>query len=334
LGFVELNLEHILQMPEYTRISLEEREKIYLLQKQDINITGIAKALGRHKSSISNELKKCKDDPLGYIPDRAHAMYRAGLSRNKALFLNPNLQDYVISKLTISRWTPKEISASLKLGNLGLKASSELIYQFIYSKTGLKYNLPSYLKFRRKKRGMRKSRKRKKPNITNFVSVHERPQEINKRKEAGHWEGDLIIFTTLRSKNITTLVERKTRFTKLALNSNKTSEEVIGGIKKKFTGDLFSLKSITFDRGTEFANHHQLPTSTYFCDPGSPWQKGAVENMNGRIRNLLPKHVRPYFLKQKDLDIIADILNNTPRQILGFKTPHELFHAYLSDAPS
>ena len=321
-------------MKKYTRISLEEREKIYLLQKQDIDITAIAKALGRHKSNISRELKKCKDDPLRYIPDRAHAMYRAGLSRNKALFLDPNLQDYVISKLTICRWTPKEISASLKLGSLGLKASPELIYQFIYSKIGLKNNLPSYLKFRRKKRGMRKSRKRNKPNITNLVSVHERPSQINERKEAGHWEGDLIIFTTLRSKNITTLVERKTRFTKLVLNSSKTSEEVIGGIKEKFTGDISSLKSITFDRGTEFANHHQLPTSTYFCDPGSPWQKGAVENMNGRIRNLLPKHVRPYFLKQKDLDIIADILNNTPRQILGFKTPQELFYAHLSEAPS
>ena len=321
-------------MKKYTRISLEEREKIYLLQKQDIDITAIAKALGRHKSNISRELKKCKDDPLGYISDRAHAMYRAGLSRNKALFLDPNLQDYVISKLTICRWTPKEISASLKLGSLGLKASPELIYQFIYSKIGLKNNLPSYLKFRRKKRGMRKSRKRNKPNITNLVSVHERPSQINERKEAGHWEGDLIIFTTLRSKNITTLVERKTRFTKLVLNSSKTSEEVIGGIKEKFTGDISSLKSITFDRGTEFANHHQLPTSTYFCDPGSPWQKGAVENMNGRIRNLLPKHVRPYFLKQKDLDIIADILNNTPRQILGFKTPQELFYAHLSEALS
>ncbi len=123
---------------------------------------------------------------FGYIPDRAHGMYRTGLLRNKALFLNKNLQDYIISKLTICRWTPKEISASSKLNDLGLKASPELIYQFIYSKIGLKNNLPSYLKFRRKKRGMRKSGKRKKHNITNFVSVHDRPQEINERKESGY----------------------------------------------------------------------------------------------------------------------------------------------------
>lgn len=105
------------------------------------------------------------------------------------------------------------------------------------------------------------------------------------------------------------------------LNSGKTSDEVIGGIKEAFDVKLLSLKSMIFDRGTEFANYYQLLTSTYFCDPGSPWQKGAVENMNGRTRNLLPKQVRPYFLKQKDLDIIPDILNNTSRQVLGFKTP-------------
>jgi IS30 family transposase len=162
-------------------LSLDEREKIYLLQKQNFNITTIAQELRRNKSSISRELKRCMSDPLGYIPDRAHAIYKAGLSRNKSLFLDKKLQNYVIAKLTICRWTPKEISWSLKHNNLGLKASPELIYQFIYSKIGLKHNLPSYLKFRRKKRGMRKSRKRKKPNIINFVSVHDRPREINER---------------------------------------------------------------------------------------------------------------------------------------------------------
>ncbi len=306
-------------MKKYTRISLEEREKIYLLLRQGLNITCIARLLQRNKSSISRELKRSISDPLGYILDRAHFIYRIKLSRNKLLFQSEELQDYVISKLTISRWTPKEISANLKLKDIGLKASPELIYQLIYSKMGLERNLPSYLKFRRKKRGIRRSRKRKKPNIINFVSIHDRPTAINERKEMGRWEGDLIIFNTLRSKNITTMVERKTRFTKLVLNSSKTSEEVIGGIKKSFNEDLISLKSMTFDRGTEFANHHELSADTYFCDPGSPWQKGAVENMNGRIRTLLPKHTKPHFLKQKDLDQIADILNNTPKANLGMQ---------------
>lgn len=320
-------------MKKYTRISLEEREIIYLLLQEGSNISCIANNLRRNKSSISRELKRCSNDSLGYMPDRAHNLYRSGLSRNKALFLNEQLQEYVITKLINNRWTPKEISASLKTSGLEARASAETIYQFIYSKHGLKLNLPSYLKFRRKKRGFRKSRKRKKPNITNLVSIHSRPEAINERKEVGHWEGDLIIFSTIESKNITTMVERKTRFVKLRLNQSKTSNEVVGGIKSSLGDDLPMYKSMTFDRGTEFANHQELGIDTYFCDPGSPWQKGSVENMNGRIRKLIPKHTRPYFLKQKDLDRIADILNNTPRQVLGFKTPHELFNASLSNAP-
>lgn len=320
-------------MKKYTRISLEEREIIYLLLQEGSNISDIANNLCRNKSSISRELKRCSNDTLGYMPDRAHTLYRDGLSKNKALFLNKQLQDYIINKLVNNRWTPKEISASLKVFGLKMRASAETIYQFIYSKHGLKLNLPSYLKFRRKKRGFRKSRKRKKPNITNLVSIHTRPEEINERSEVGHWEGDLIILATTESKNITTMVERKTRFVKLKLNQNKTSNEVVGGIKSSLGNNSNIYRSMTFDRGGEFANHKDLGINTYFCDPGSPWQKGSVENMNGRIRKLIPKQTRPYFLKQKDLDIIADILNNTPRQVLGFKTPHELFYASLSKAP-
>ena len=81
-------------MKKYTRISLEEREKIYLCQKAGLNISAIAKELCRHKSTISRELKKYFNDLLGYMPDRAHAIYQAGLSRNKALFLDERLQEY------------------------------------------------------------------------------------------------------------------------------------------------------------------------------------------------------------------------------------------------
>lgn len=183
------------------------------------------------------------------MPDRAHNVYRSGLSRNKALFSNKQLQDYVINKLINNRLTPKEISASLKVSGLKMRASAETIYQFIYSKHGLKLNLPSYLKFSLKKRGFRKSRKRKKPNITNLVSIHARPEAINERSEVGHWEGDLIIFSTTESKNITTMVERKTRFVKLKLNQNKTSNEVVGGIISSLGNHSNIYRSMTFDRG-------------------------------------------------------------------------------------
>ena len=97
MDFEKFNLD-ILPMKKYSRISLKEREIIYLLLQEGSNISCIANNLCRNKSSISRELKKCSNDSLGYMPDRAHNLYREWLSRNKALFLNEQLQDYVISK--------------------------------------------------------------------------------------------------------------------------------------------------------------------------------------------------------------------------------------------
>ena len=86
---------------------------------------------------------------------------------------------------------------------------------------------------------------------------------------------------------------------------------------------------MTFDRGMEFASHRTLATKTYFCNPGAPWQKGTVENTNGRIRHLMPTSKTPLIIKQELVDAVANLLNNTPRKVLGFKTPNELMNANL-----
>lgn len=162
------------------------------------------------------------------------------------------------------------------------------------------------------------------------MPIKQRPKHVEKRKELGHWEGDLMIFGTTRPCNISTIVERKTRYTKIIVNNSKRTEEVISKIKHSFDNTGITLKSITFDRGTEFASHYNLDTKTYFCNPGSPWQKGTVENTNGRIRQFMPSHATPYFIKQDFVDSIALLLNNTPRKVLGFKTPLELMNANLN----
>ena len=68
----------------------------------------------------------------------------------------------------------------------------------------------------------------------------------------------------------------------------------------------------------------------YFCDPHSPWQKGGVENANGRVRRFLPRHCEPEALARARLRRLADRLNDTPRRCLGYRTPREVFEQHLA----
>jgi IS30 family transposase len=140
-------------------------------------------------------------------------------------------------------------------------------------------------------------------------------------------EGDLVVFGSLKGANVTTLVERKSRFAQLVYNRSKYTDEVIGGIAKTMSGlPNKRAKTITFDRGTEFASFRKLGVTTYFCNPHSPWQKGGDENYNGRLRKYLPKKFDHRNLSQDLLDNIEDKMNNQPRKCLGFRSPAEVFH--------
>jgi IS30 family transposase len=84
-------------------------------------------------------------------------------------------------------------------------------------------------------------------------------------------------------------------------------------------------KSITFDKDTAFAQHALLRTmsdmTTWFCDAYAPWQKGGIENANGRLRRWLPRNLDIDQLSDHDIQEIVLTANLTPRKCLGFKTP-------------
>ena len=115
-------------------------------------------------------------------------------------------------------------------------------------------------------------------------------------------------------------------------NHNKGSNSVISKIEAALKPLSSQFKSITFDRGKEFAHHHQLPAKTFFCNPHSPWQKGAVENLNGRIRTFLPKNSSLRYIPKSYIDWIENIINNTPMKVLGYLTPLESLSASLGVA--
>jgi len=276
-------------MREYKRITITEREKIYSLLKAEYNQSNIAKILDRNRSSISRELKRCKCDSFGYLPDRAEAKAKRLTQRRGKLLNQASLSSCIINLLK-EGWSPEQISGRLKLEGSNLKVSHETIYQFIYREEGSKQNLYQYLTRHKKKRTKWYCRKPRRSHIPEFSSILFRPKHIEKRKKIGHWEGDLVVFGSLKSSNVTTIIERKSRMTKLVHNKSKYTEEVIGGIKTSLSQlPQKKVKTITFDRGTEFAAFRKLDIDSYFCNPHSPWQKGSNENSNGRLRKYLPK---------------------------------------------
>ena len=164
--------------------------------------------------------------------------------------------------------------------------------------------------------------------ITDTVSIRERPAAVEDRAVPGHWEGDLL-FGTYNSQ-IATLVERHTRYVMLAKVNGKDTETVINALinqAHKLPRELY--KSLTWDRGSEMADHQRFTLATdinvYFCDPQSPWQRGSNENTNGLLRQYFPKGTDLSVHSQAKLNAVARQLNERPRKTLDFETPAERF---------
>jgi len=164
--------------------------------------------------------------------------------------------------------------------------------------------------------------------IIDAVSIDQRPKHIELREEVGHWEGDLVIGAKYASA-IGTLVERKTRYTYIVKLKDRKSETVTTAFGKPLNKmDSQFRKTMTYDNGMEMANHKSFTQNTgmpvFFAHPFSSWERGTNENTNGLIRRYLPKKTDFNKVKESELKIIQDKLNNRPRKILGFYTPNEM----------
>ncbi|WP_241461469.1 IS30 family transposase, partial [Aquimarina macrocephali] len=154
-----------------------------------------------------------------------------------------------------SYWSPDQISGYLKrLGIPRFRVCMETIYQFIYSDEGKRLGLYRYLFKSRKKRRNLYGRAPRKSRVLEHHGIAYRPMEVNERGTFGHWEGDLMIFHMEHGKyNLTSLIERKSRYMVLAKNDNRKPEPVMHSIADKLKPfpNLLT-QTITFDRGFEF----------------------------------------------------------------------------------
>ena len=215
--------------------------------------------------------------------------------------------------------------------------SHETIYRSLYiqARGVLKKELLQHLRTKRVIRRSKHSSLKKKGlgKITNTVSISERPASAEDRAVPGHWEGDLICGSG--NSYVATLVERHSRYVMLAKVANRYTETVINALIKQahsLPKELY--KSLTWDRGTEMADHRRFTLATdidvYFCDPHSPWQRGSNENTNRLLRQYFPKGTDLSVHSQAKLNAVARQLNERPRKTLEYETPAERFNACVA----
>ena len=252
--------------------------------------------------------------------------------RPKACLLSQRsrLRSVVAAKLA-SRWSPEQVSGWLVQqypNDQTMRVSHETIYRslFIQARGVLKKELIAHLRSRRMMRRSKHSTTKGQPRgqIIDAVSIRERPAEVDDRAVPGHWEGDLL--SGARNSHIATLVERHSRFTLLVKVAGKDTTNVVRALSKHVQKLPARLRqSLTWDRGTELANHKNFTIATdvkvYFCDPQSPWQRGTNENTNGLLRQYFPDGTDLSQFTQRNLDQVARQLNERPRKTLGFNTP-------------
>jgi IS30 family transposase len=318
----------------YGQLSLKERVEIYRLHAGGKSQNQIASSLGRAPSTISRELRRNSKPTKvwsgGYEPVRAQQLAdrRRRWDCRFKLARQPGLRSRVSKSLAMGH-SPEQIAGRLALEHGRVIISHESIYRFIYHRTAQKDYWYRLLPRHKKIRGRRRLGGSSSSLIRQRRSITERPTEAEGREAPGHWEADFMMFSQC-GQGVLVLHERQTRFSMVHRPVDRKAIPTARAIARQLGKLPQALrKTISFDNGNEFAEHHRLHNilgvQTFFCDPHSPWQKGGVENSIGRLRRFLPRKTDLNLITAANLRRYVHRLNSTPRKCLDFRTPIEAF---------
>ena len=298
------------------------------LRTQGYNASEIARALGRHPSSISREIRRNRCNDGAYRPSKADRRTRSrrARSRRNRRFTHDDVR--LVEGLLPHLWSPEQIAAWLKRQGM-LSISHETIYQHIWRDKHRGGRLYEYLRCAGKQRRKRYGRYDSRGRLAGKRHISERPASVEDRSEAGHWEIDTVMGTGSKDC-IVTLVERKTGYTLIGKLTDRSKTELTERAVWLIRKHQGRFQTITADNGTEFHDYKQIEEQTgvcfYFANPHHSWERGTNENTNGLIRQYLPKGMSMDVVTQQDCSLIAHALNHRPRKRLGFRNPEECFN--------
>jgi IS30 family transposase len=308
----------------YRQLTREQRYQIHILIKEGYKQTHIALLLGFHKSTISRELRRNRGQH-GYFPNQAQLVARCRRRQSHGPRIPAETWERV-ERLLRQQWSPQQISGRLRLERKRT-VSHERIYLYIYADKRRGGLLHLHL------RSQKKQRKRyggyiRRGQIPNRIGIEQRPAIVTSKRRFGDWEADTIIGARHQG-GILSLVERKSKLTRLHKLESKAASEVKERIITLLTPVADRVQTITVDNGKEFVLHEEitavLQAPIYFTHPYAAWERGLNENTNGLVRQYFPKKYDFTGITKRDVQRVEQLLNTRPRKTLGYRTPNEVF---------
>jgi len=313
----------------YHQITAAERYTLGLLRRQGLTQAAIARVLGRHRSTISRELRRNRTAHDGcYRPQVAdwYARGRRSRSRRNRRFTPADWAR--IQGLLREDWSPEQIAGRLKRDQ-EVDISHETIYRYVWADKWHGGTLYTHLRGARKQRRKRYGAYDSRGRLAGKRPISARPHAAEARTRVGHWEADTVLGAGQAGPCVFTMVERKTGYVAIGQLPIRRSTAVNARAAQLIRAPPRPVHTITADNGTEFHEYAALERATgtrfYFATPHHAWERGTNENTNGLLRQYLPKGESMAHLTQHDCSRLARHLNRRPRKRLGYRTPEECY---------
>jgi IS30 family transposase len=313
----------------YCQITAAERYPLGLLRRQGLTPAGMARLLGRHRSTIGRELRRNRTHHDGsYRPQLAHWYARGRRSRSRRNRRFTAADWGRVQSLVREDWSPEQVAGRLRRDGV-LAISHETIYRYLWADKAAGGSLYTHLRGARKQRRKRYGRYDSRGRLAGKRPITARPAAVATRRQLGHWEADTVLGAGPAGACVLSMVERQTGYVVLGKLRQRLAVEVNQRARRLIHAQPHPVRTITVDNGTEFHDYATLERATgtrfYFATPHHAWERGTNENTNGLLRQYLPKRQSMTQLTQQDCNRLAVTLNRRPRKRLGYRTPEECY---------
>ena len=331
-------------------LNREERVVIERMRQAGYPARAIAGTLGRHRRTIERELARGgvthRDTEWrtqrAYSSDRGQDVHDLNATaKGTALKLGANrtLAEFVRVRIVTHQESPAVVACRLRAANVPGAVCTKTLYTYIDLGLIAGVSNESLWEKHRRRRHARRMLRRAPRVPTRRRSIEHRPEQVEARREFGHWEIDLLSGSCRSSAALLTLVERKTRKLILRKLPDKTQASVLralNGIERGLGAAAFRsvFRSITADNGVEFLDVDGLQnsvlgaqrrTALFYAHPYASWERGTNENTNRIIRRFVAKGRNIQSLSRQTIRTIQSWINNYPRRILDFASSSQCF---------